>query len=286
MLAYLSLLSRAHVRFTLEASRTRTEHARARVASSLPLFINSYGEFDVRNLTQIGISAAAMLLISGACLGAPIVPDVVPRSPANGSAGLAWEGTSKFKRTGAKGTFDEFRRLTRVSAPDGHTVDIVYDAYGRVASFVSNRNITREFLYRNELDRVPYRILRNGIPVDRGNSPMSKVIGSDSDYDEIMGYLGERVWESINCPTCIGWSDDLNSAIANLANWLGVGGAIGSVVGLVVAQVFGATAETALSMAGLSGVAGLAVVIAYAGGYAIGTFIYDSAGNLIYGTNN
>jgi YD repeat-containing protein len=72
-------------------------------------------------------------------------------------------------------------------------------------------------------------------------------------------------------PTCFGFMDDVNSFISNLANWLEVGVGVGAAYGTVTSIAAGAEAAAILEAAGLFGLAGGAIVLAFGGGYLIGT---------------
>jgi hypothetical protein len=82
-------------------------------------------------------------------------------------------------------------------------------------------------------------------------------------------------------PTCFGMMDDVNSFISNLANWLEVGVGTGATIGTVIAIKEGAEAAAILEMAGLGGLAVGALVLAFGGGYLIGTGL-NAGGEAIY----
>jgi YD repeat-containing protein len=72
-------------------------------------------------------------------------------------------------------------------------------------------------------------------------------------------------------PTCFGFMDDVNSFIGNLANWLEVGAGVGGTIGGSTAILQGAEAAALLEAVGLGAFAGAALVLAFGGGYLIGT---------------
>jgi hypothetical protein len=80
---------------------------------------------------------------------------------------------------------------------------------------------------------------------------------------------------------CLGVIDDINKFVENLANWLGVGAATGGTIGGVNAVVAGAEGVAILEGVGLGAFVGGAVVVAFAGGYIIGTGI-NAAGEAVY----
>jgi hypothetical protein len=80
----------------------------------------------------------------------------------------------------------------------------------------------------------------------------------------IIGLIGDYV----RCQSCAGVSADANAAIGALAGWIQADAALGSIAGVQLAAYEGANLGTT-------------VVVSFADGSVVGTFVYDSAGNLV-----
>lgn len=90
-------------------------------------------------------------------------------------------------------------------------------------------------------------------------------------------------------PTCFAMFDDLAGFIGNLANWLEVGSGLGATIFGTLSVLSGDAAAIVLAELGLGAAVGAGVVIAFAGGYIIGsglnyvgTWVYNNSGQLVY----
>ena len=83
-------------------------------------------------------------------------------------------------------------------------------------------------------------------------------------------------------PTCFGIWDSINSFVGSFANWLGVSAALGGTIGAVIGVLEGAGAAAVLTATGLGAVGATAIVVAFTGGYLIGTAINGGIEWVIY----
>jgi hypothetical protein len=82
---------------------------------------------------------------------------------------------------------------------------------------------------------------------------------------------------------CIGIIDSINNFVGNFANWLGSAAGVGSVLGALEGILAGETGAALLTWAGLGSLAGAAVVVAFTGGWLVGTGIYGGFTHIVYG---
>lgn len=81
---------------------------------------------------------------------------------------------------------------------------------------------------------------------------------------------------------CVGIWDSVSTFVADLANWIQVAGTLGATLRAIEGIVAGAEAAAILAAAGLGAVVGGAVVVAFAGGWLIGTGINSAIDYVIY----
>ena len=204
----------------------------------------------------------------------------LPTVSIDGTFSTKWKGRIRETR-------DTYGRLVDVKTLSGVTHQFSYDDTGRLTHMqdgVGNLTIaiykTRE---SSELAGV-YRMyaLSNLLGGTVGNY---KSFGTGSEIDPSTGGDLLEFYRSqgfLCAIVCLGIVDSINNFVGNLANWLGVGASVGATLGAIEGIVSGATAAQILTSAGLGTLVGTAVVIAFAGGWVIGTGVNGVINHIVY----
>jgi hypothetical protein len=193
---------------------------------------------------------------------------------------------------GPKIHLDVKGRISRIES-NGKYADFAYDPQERLHSIVSSRGRLYELLYSDVTAQKPYAVVIDGhqetLPLKAPPHPKSteKQFEDPYYYDwwDVFGYEQTLMDQAVHCFACIssGGTGNLTDAISNLANWLQVGGALGSVIGASIAIYLGGDANAILIGAGLGALPFMAIAIGWAGGWQIGTVVYDSNADAIAG---
>ena len=115
-----------------------------------------------------------------------------------------------------------------------------------------------------------------GMTVVGKSGATAKYFSDDPENRLLIDYVRDYCW------ACAGSVDDVQSAINNLASWFQVGMAAFGALGFTTEILTGATAAEALVAAGAYGFMAVGAVLVGFGGYAIGTFVYDQFGSVVW----
>lgn len=189
--------------------------------------------------------------------------------------------------------------LQQLHAQSQSTIDAAgQQSLGQISPEISSDQSTQGLqLVRDENGRLAQVVFSNGDFVqyrfdDKGKRMLDKTSfgGIERDREASVIFLANRASTKSafgeGCGTnilCLGILDDLNKFIGNLANWLEVGVGAGATITGTIAVANGAEALAVLEAAGIGGFVGGAVVLAFAGGYIIGTGL-NEAGEYVYYT--
>jgi len=189
----------------------------------------------------------------------------------------------------------------------GNVVEFSYGAEGKPVishAFVDGKLLgPREFVgyvALKQTERTTQLLRQNGghsrnmLVAGQKSAPISgqaMIGGGDCTYttDGACG-LDDDFWDSCAASiVCLGFMDDINSFVSNLSGWLQVGAGLGSTIFGTLSVLAGDAAAIVLAEIGLGAALGGAVVIAFAGGYIVGTgiyyvgtWVYNNSGQLVY----
>ena len=205
---------------------------------------------------------------------------------------------------------DEAGRITQVTSPSGDVVLYKYDVTGKptLESTIIGaqfRNSTDSALYlakkRHDQDRYNQLVLKNTLTIANGKHSSLATVPQTGDlagggscdagyHPESCDPLTDDFW--VGCAadlTCFGMMDDINSFVGQLANYLAVGAALGGTIFGTLSVLSADAAAVVLVEIGLGTALGGGIVIAFAGGYIVGTgiyyvgtWVYVNGGSLMY----
>ena len=167
------------------------------------------------------------------------------------------------------------------------------------------RNSTDSALYlakkRHDQDRYNQLVLKNTLTIANGKHSSLATVPQTGDlagggscdagyHPESCDPLTDDFW--VGCAadlTCFGMMDDINSFVGQLANYLAVGAALGGTIFGTLSVLSADAAAVVLVEIGLGTALGGGIVIAFAGGYIVGTgiyyvgtWVYVNGGSLMY----
>lgn len=179
-------------------------------------------------------------------------------------------------------------RIVQVELVGGGVMSYVYDSNGRptldhsvLDGKLRNREASLRHIALKQMEKNQgWRQLSR-----EGTGAALKTGGSNCDYtdtsDPTCGF-DDDFWTSCAADlTCFGFMDNINSFVGNLANWVGAGAAAAGTFFGTLSVLAGDAAAVVLAEIGLGGALGGAIVIAFAGGYIVGTGI-NYVGTWVY----
>lgn len=187
-----------------------------------------------------------------------------------------------------KETHDEQGRLIKVETLSGITHNFTFDKSGRIAQMKDQAGNVTIPVYKTGNDTMISGVVR--LPLKplasygTGAKHMSLTIG-----DQIDPYNGGDLIEyyrSIGgdyCAlVCVGIWDSISNFVGDLTKWVALGASTYGTLGVIEGILSGAEGAALLSWFGLAGIAGTGVVLAFAGGWLVGTAGYNGFMYIIY----
>jgi YD repeat-containing protein len=194
-----------------------------------------------------------------------------------------------FNSFGIKKTFDAQGRIVRVETLSGVFHEFSYDQRGRL-QMMQDRIGNKSFaVYKSSSDHTIVAVVKMGALHGIANSGLSgKNMSFGDSWDSIDPYTGGNLLDFYGTQgplcalACIGILDSINNFVDNFANWLGVGSATYGTLGAIEGILTGARGVAVLTWFGLGALAGTAAVVAFTGGYLIGTGAYGVWTHIAY----